>query len=276
MITLFHHHHPSHPPHPPGTPKTALSVNVNKVALLRNTRHLDIPSVTRAAELCLQAGAQGITVHPRPDERHIRADDVYEIAALMKDWPHCEFNIEGNPFHNLMDFVQGLSARGLPLHQCTFVPDSQDQFTSDHGWSFPQDAGKLQPLIAQAHARGVRVSLFMDPLPEAMAAARAVGADRVEFYTESYARAWSGRDKDKVLAQFAQAARAASAAGLGINAGHDLNRDNLTEFLRAVPGVLEVSIGHALIADALELGYTATVKDYLRCISDAFAPVPAA
>ena len=258
----------------PGKPfhKTALSVNVNKVALLRNTRHLDIPSVTRAAELCLQAGAQGITVHPRPDERHIRADDVYEIAALMKDWPDREFNIEGNPFHNLMDFERNLSARGLPLHQCTFVPDSEDQFTSDHGWSFPQDAERLKPLIEQVHARGVRVSLFMDPIPEAMAAAKAIGADRVEFYTESYARAWSDSRKDKVLSQFVQAGRVAAAIGLGINAGHDLNRDNLTEFLRAVPAVQEVSIGHALIADALELGYAATVKDYLRCIDAAFAP----
>ena len=256
--------------------KTALSVNVNKVALLRNTRHLDIPSVTRAAELCLQAGAQGITVHPRPDERHIRPDDVYEIAALMKDWPDREFNIEGNPFQNLMDFVHNLSARGLPLHQCTFVPDSEDQFTSDHGWTFPDDAERLQPLIEQAHARGVRVSLFMDPIPEAMAAAKAVGADRVEFYTETYARAWSGAQKNEVLSQFAKAGQAAVAINLGVNAGHDLNRDNLTDFLRAVPGVLEVSIGHALIADALELGYAAAVKDYLRCIDEAFVPVPAA
>lgn len=256
--------------------KTALSVNVNKVALLRNTRHLDIPSVTRAAELCLQAGAQGITVHPRPDERHIRPDDVYEIAALMKDWPDREFNIEGNPFQNLMDFVHNLAARGLPLHQCTFVPDSEDQFTSDHGWTFPDDAERLQPLIEQAHARGVRVSLFMDPIPEAMAAAKAVGADRVEFYTETYARAWAGAQKNEVLSQFAKAGRAAVAINLGVNAGHDLNRDNLTDFLRAVPGVLEVSIGHALIADALELGYAAAVKDYLRCIDEAFVPGPAA
>ncbi|HEX5285932.1 MAG TPA: pyridoxine 5'-phosphate synthase [Polaromonas sp.] len=256
--------------------KTALSVNVNKVALLRNTRHLDIPNVTRAAELCLQAGAQGITVHPRPDERHIRPDDVYEIAALMKDWPDREFNIEGNPFQNLMDFVHNLSARGLPLHQCTFVPDSEDQFTSDHGWTFPDDAERLQPLIEQAHARGVRVSLFMDPIPEAMAAAKAVGADRVEFYTETYARAWAGAQKNEILSQFAKAGRAAVAINLGVNAGHDLNRDNLTDFLRAVPGVLEVSIGHALIADALELGYAAAVKDYLRCIDEAFVPGPAA
>ena len=277
MIALFHHSdHRSHPSHPPGTLKTVLSVNVNKVALLRNSRHLDIPSVLRAAELCLQAGAHGITVHPRPDERHIRTDDVYEIAALMKDWPHCEFNIEGNPLHNLMHFVRDLSARGLPLHQCTFVPDSEDQFTSDHGWRFPQDAEILRPHIEYAHVRGVRVSLFMDPVPEAMAAVKGIGADRVELYTESYALAWSGPEKNKALEHFAQTARAATAINLGVNAGHDLNRDNLAEFLRAVPGVHEVSIGHALIADALELGYEATVKDYLRCIDQAFAPAAVA
>lgn len=276
MIALFHSDHRSHPPHPPGTQKTALSVNVNKVALLRNSRQLDIPSLLRAAELCLQAGAQGITVHPRPDERHVREGDVYEIAALMKDWPHCEFNIEGNPLHNLMHFVRDLSARGLPLHQCTFVPDSKDQLTSDHGWSFPKDAAVLRPHIDYAHARGVRVSLFMDPVPDAMAAAKAVGADRVELYTESYAQAWSGSEKNKALDRFVQAARAATAINLGVNAGHDLNRENLAEFLRAVPGVLEVSIGHALIADALELGYEGTVKDYLRCINEAFAPAAAA
>ncbi|MCY1167815.1 Pyridoxine 5'-phosphate synthase [compost metagenome] len=257
--------HPNHP-----SARTALSVNVNKVALLRNTRHLGIPDVVKAASLCLEAGAQGITVHPRPDERHIRRDDVYEISAMMKDWPGREFNIEGNPFHNLMEFAHDLSARGLPLHQCTFVPDSEDQFTSDHGWSFPQDAERLKPLIEQVHARGVRVSLFMDPDAQAMAAAKAVGADRVEFYTESYASAWPGPGKNKALSRFTEAARAAVAIDLGVNAGHDLNRDNLTEFLRAVPGVQEVSIGHALVADALELGYEATVKDYLRCIDEAF------
>lgn len=262
---------PDAAPAPPRQ-KTALSVNINKVALLRNTRHLDIPSVRRAAELCLEAGAHGITVHPRPDERHIRADDVYEIAAMMKDWPHCEFNIEGNPLQNLMHFVRELAARGLPLHQCTFVPDAEDQFTSDHGWSFPDDAGPLQPLIEQAHDRNVRVSLFMDPIPEAMSAAKAIGADRVEFYTESYARSHAEGHDAEALKRFAQAAQAAVAAHLGVNAGHDLNRDNLTGFLRAVPGVLEVSIGHALIADALEMGYAAAVKDYLRCIDEAFSP----
>ena len=261
---------PVHAPAP--RHRTALSVNINKVALLRNTRHLGIPDLLRAAELCLQAGAQGITVHPRPDERHIRQDDVYELAALMKDWPDREFNVEGNPLQNLMAFVRNLSARGLPLHQCTFVPDGEDQFTSDHGWSFPNDAARLKPLIAEVQKRGVRVSLFMDPLPEAMAAAKEVGADRVELYTETYARAWGTPEQDKVLSQFALAGRAAAAINLGVNAGHDLNRNNLAEFLHAVPGVLEVSIGHALIADALELGYSATVAAYLRCIDAGFAP----
>ena len=240
---------------------TALSVNVNKVALLRNTRHLGIPSVVRAATLCLEAGAQGITVHPRPDERHIRAHDVHELAELLKQWPQVEYNIEGNPFHNLMDFI-----RTVKPHQCTFVPDESDQSTSDHGWTFPQDAGRLRPLIDEAHSLGVRVSLFMDPTPEAMRAVREVGADRVELYTETFARAHGTPDQAKVLAGFVATAQAALREGLGVNAGHDLNRDNLADFLSAVPGVQEVSIGHALVADALELGYTETVKDYLRCI----------
>ena len=247
-------------------PKTALSVNLNKVALVRNTRHLGIPSLVRAASICLQAGAHGITVHPRPDGRHIRGDDVPALGELVGHHAGAEFNIEGNPFHNLMEFV-----RRLGPHQCTFVPDAEGQFTSDHGWDFPADAGRLRPLIQEARALGVRVSLFMDPRPESMAAVRDVGADRVELYTESYARAWGTVRQDEVLRQFAEAARAAQAAGLEVNAGHDLNRDNLADFLRAVPGVREVSIGHALIADALELGYEATVKAYLACIDSASA-----
>jgi pyridoxine 5-phosphate synthase len=240
-------------------PATALSVNLNKVALVRNTRHLGIPSVTRAAALCLAAGCQGITVHPRPDARHIRAQDVHELSALLKaDWPAAEFNIEGNPFHNLMDFV-----RELRPHQCTFVPDGEGQFTSDHGWDLAADGERVKPLIAEARALGVRVSLFMDPLPEAMPLARALGADRVELYTEPYASAWGTPQQAAQLARFAEAARAAQAAGLEVNAGHDLNRDNLGDFLRAVPGVREVSIGHALIADALESGYAETIRRYL-------------
>ncbi|HYE69962.1 MAG TPA: pyridoxine 5'-phosphate synthase [Aquabacterium sp.] len=246
--------------------RTALSVNLNKVALVRNTRHLGIPSVTRAASLCLQAGAHGITVHPRPDGRHIRGDDVPALSELVGHHAGAEYNIEGNPFHNLMDFV-----RRLRPHQCTFVPDAEGQFTSDHGWEFPADLQRLRPVIDEARSLGVRVSLFMDPKPEMMAAARAAGADRIELYTESYARAWNTPRQAQVLAQFAEAARAAQEAGLGVNAGHDLNRDNLPDFLRAVPGVLEVSIGHALIADALELGYAATVKAYRAALDSAIA-----
>lgn len=248
-------------------PPTHLSVNLNKVALVRNTRHLGIPSVTRAAELCLQAGAAGITVHPRPDARHIRMQDVIDIAQLLRQWPEREFNVEGNPFHNLMDCVEDLKAKGLPVHQVTFVPDSEGQFTSDHGWSFPQDAERLRPLVQRAKAMGLRVSLFMDAETASMAAVKALGADRVELYTEPYAAAWGTPQQELELQRFAAAAQAALDAGLEVNAGHDLNRDNLAAFVQRVPGVLEVSIGHALIADALELGYASTVRAYLDCLA---------
>lgn len=242
---------------------TALSVNLNKVALVRNTRHLGIPSVTRAATLCLEAGAHGITVHPRPDGRHIRDHDVRDLHALLrKDWPRAEFNIEGNPFHNLMDFV-----RALRPQQATFVPDSEGQFTSDHGWDLRKDAERVRPLIAEAKSLGVRVSLFMDADPEAMPLAKAVGADRIELYTEPYAAAWGTVRQREQLQRFAAAAEAARACGLEVNAGHDLSLHNLPDFLRAVPGVLEVSIGHAFVADALEQGYAATVRAYLDAIA---------
>ncbi len=247
-------------------PRIALSVNLNKVALVRNTRHLGIPSLTRAATLCLQAGAAGITVHPRPDARHIRAHDVVDLAELMQEWPDREFNIEGNPLHNLLDCARDIRARGLPVHQLTFVPDGEGQFTSDHGWRFPADAATLQPFIAQAKALGARVSLFMDADPSAMAGAKAVGADRVELYTEPYAAAWGTVDQNAQLQRFAASAKAALDAGLGVNAGHDLNRDNLAAFAQQVPGLREVSIGHALIADALEIGYAETVRAYRACL----------
>jgi pyridoxine 5-phosphate synthase len=249
---------------------TALSVNVNKIALIRNTRHLGIPSLTRAADICLRAGANGITVHPRPDERHIRAQDVHELSQLLALWPGREFNIEGNPFQNLMGFV-----RALRPQQCTLVPDGEGQFTSDHGWNLAQDGERLEPLIAEVHTLGVRVSLFMDADPAAMQQAKAIGADRVELYTEPYAQAWGGAQQQAQTQRYATAARAAQDVGLGVNAGHDLNRDNLTWFLKSVAGVAEVSIGHALISDALELGYAATIADYLRCIREAEAGVAA-
>ncbi len=251
---------------------TALSVNVNLVAQIRNRRPLSFPSVAGLSAIALQAGAQGITIHPRPDQRHIRTHDVFDLAALMAQWPQAEFNIEGNPRHNLMGLLRELAAQGRAPHQCTFVPDDESQPTSDHGWRFPEDAAVLAPLVAEARALGMRVSLFMDPLPEMMDAAREVGADRVELYTESYARAHGTPEQAAVLARFTAAAQAALRAGLGVNAGHDLNRDNLTDFLRAVPGVQEVSIGHALIADTLELGMAETVHAYLRCIHAADAP----
>ena len=246
-----------------GPGATALSVNLNKVALLRNQRDIGIPSVVRAATIVLEAGAQGITVHPRPDERHVRRHDVHDLAALLKrSWPQAEFNIEGNPFHNLMPLV-----RETRPQQCTFVPDSAEQSTSDHGWDLARDGERLRPLIDEARALGVRVSLFMDADANAMTAARAVGADRVELYTEPYALAHATSGQAASLAAFAAAAEAARREGLGVNAGHDLNLANLGDFVAAVPGVLEVSIGHAFVADALELGMAQAVRAYLAALA---------
>ncbi len=239
---------------------TRLSVNVNKIALLRNSRSLGIPSVVRAAEIALQAGAHGITVHPRPDARHIRASDVHELSQLLKKWPDAEFNIEGNPFEPpLMELAQAVRPQ-----QCTLVPDDPAAFTSDHGWDLKRNGDRLRPVIAGLHALGIRVSLFMDPQPEAMIIAAAIDADRVELYTEPYASAFGTPDEATTVARYAAAALSAQAAGLEVNAGHDLNQQNLPFFLSAVPGVAEVSIGHALIADALESGLAATVASYLR------------
>jgi pyridoxine 5-phosphate synthase len=239
--------------------RTALSVNVNKIALLRNSRTLEVPNVVALSRTAVLAGAQGITVHPRPDERHIRARDVHELAALLREWPHVEYNIEGNPTHNLMQFV-----RELKPHQCTLVPDSAEQLTSDHGWNLPADVQRLRPLVAEARALGVRVSLFMDPLPEAMAHAADLGANRVELYTEA-TRARTVHPSRLACWRVMPRLRKRRRRGLGVNRAR-LNRANLTDFLRAVPGVLEVSIGHALVADALELGMTQTVREYQRCI----------
>lgn len=240
---------------------TSLSVNVNKVALLRNSRPLDIPNVVRAAELAIDAGAHGITVHPRPDARHIRPGDVYSLHKLVRA-RGVEFNIEGNPFQTMLELV-----RTVRPDQCTLVPDDADASTSDHGWDLERDGARLRPVVAELKALGVRVSLFMDAVEQAMAAARATGADRVELYTEPYARAFGNTEQAPVLARYVAVARAAQRVGLGVNAGHDLNRDNLPLFLRTVPGVLEVSIGHALISDALEFGMKQTVALYLGAVS---------
>jgi len=242
---------------------TSLSANLNKVALLRNTRTIGIPNVVRAARIALEAGAHGITVHPRPDGRHVRADDVRDLAEVVRGRPGAEFNIEGNPFHGLLEFV-----RAVRPAQCTLVPDETGAFTSDHGWDLDRDASRLKPVMAELKTLGVRVSLFMDPAPAAMAKAASLGADRVELYTEPYARAFGTPGQAGALRAYVEAARAARDARLGVNAGHDLNLNNLAPFLRAVPKVLEVSIGHALIADALEFGLAETVRRYLGAIKE--------
>ncbi len=246
---------------------TRLSVNLNKVALLRNSRALGIPSVVHAGTIALRAGARGLTVHPRPDERHIRPHDVFELADLVRSFASVEYNIEGNPFENLLDY-----ARKVRPHQCTLVPDDPGQFTSDHGWDLAhgaRDVPRLKPVIAEMRALGIRVSLFMDAVPHMMALAAATGADCVELYTEPYARAYGTPEQASVLERFSAAARAARQAGLLVNAGHDLNRANLAPLLAAARPVAEVSIGHALIADALESGLSATVHEYLAAIERA-------
>jgi pyridoxine 5-phosphate synthase len=243
---------------------TSLSVNLNKIALVRNSRplSLNLPNLAALAEVCLAAGAHGLTVHPRPDERHIRADDVAPLAELLGRWPGREYNIEGNPFHNLMDHV-----RAVRPHQATFVPDAMGQVTSDHGWDLLADGPRLKPLIDQARSWGVRVSLFVDPDPEQVKRARQLGADRIELYTEPYARAHGTPQQARVLERYRSAALTAQEQGLTVNAGHDLNLHNLAEFLNAVPGVVEVSIGHALLADALLMGYEQAVKAYLAAMA---------
>jgi len=246
---------------------TRLSVNLNKVALLRNSRALGIPNVVQAATLALHAGACGITVHPRPDERHIRPHDVFALAEVVRSFANVEYNIEGNPFENVLDY-----ARKVRPHQCTLVPDDPGQFTSDHGWDLSpgaRDGPRLKPVIAEMQALGIRVSLFMDAEPSSMALAAATGADCVELYTEPYAKAFATPEQTSVVERFAAAAKAARQAGLLVNAGHDLNRANLAPLLVAARPVAEVSIGHALIADALEFGLSATVHEYLAVIERA-------
>jgi pyridoxine 5-phosphate synthase len=240
---------------------TRLSVNVNKVATLRNTRTNGIPSVVRAARFALGAGAHGITVHPRPDQRHIRPHDVYEIAELLKGFPEAEYNIEGNPFPDYVEF-----ARQARPAQCTLVPDSPDAFTSNQGWDLQAESERLRPIVETLHGFGCRVSLFMDPVPEQIALVPKLRADRIELYTEPYAAAFAQGDCEEVLQRFAAAARLARDLGLGVNAGHDLNRGNLPAFLKAIPFVDEVSIGHALIGDALEFGIAETVRLYLAVL----------
>lgn len=241
---------------------TRLSVNLNKIAVLRNSRGGREPDVVAAARACLDAGAHGITVHPRPDARHIRHDDVLALAEITRDYG-VEFNLEGNPFAPAREGYAGFLAlceRVRPA-QATLVPDGDAQLTSDHGFDFVRDAATLRPLVASLQALGCRVSLFADAGGD-MRAAAATGADRIEIYTGPFAEGFARGDMDALSACTATA-RDAHAVGLGINAGHDLNQANLGAFLSAVPGVQEVSIGHALIGEALYEGLATTVRRYL-------------
>lgn len=246
---------------------TALSVNVNKIAVIRNSRGGDEPDVVRAARACLYAGAHGITVHPRPDQRHIRTADVSALGELTRE-SGVELNIEGNPFAPPREGYPGFLAlceRNRPA-QATLVPDSDGQITSDHGFDFDRDAERLQPLIATLKSYGCRVSVFVDAGCSSLEKAAAAGADRIEIYTGPLAQAVASGDADEQLALCRATARQAQALGMGVNAGHDLSQANLQEFLEAVPGVLEVSIGHALISEALYAGLHRTVQSYLAII----------
>ncbi len=245
---------------------TALSVNVNKIAVLRNSRGGALPDIVAAARTCLDAGAHGITVHPRPDARHVRADDVAALAALTRE-RGVEFNLEGNPFAPPRAGYPGFLAlcESARPAQATLVPDGDAQLTSDHGFDFARDADALRPLVAALKAFGCRVSLFADA-GGAVEHAAAIGADRIELYTGPYAHAHATGNAGRALAACAETARRAQAAGLGVNAGHDLDQRNLRDFIAGVPDVLEVSIGHALVADALYSGLDASVRAYLRCL----------
>ncbi len=255
-------------------PVTRLSVNLNKAALMRNARGGGRPDVAHLARLCVGAGAAGVTLHPRPDGRHARAADVEALAALVAESP-AELNVEGNPLEGPRttagyDFpgFMALVRRVRPT-QATLVPDAQGQRTSDHGWDLDRDAGRLAPIVGELRALGCRVSLFVDPEPETVAAAAALGADRVELYTGPYAWAAARGEPGPETERHRRAADAARRSGLTLNAGHDLDLDNLGPYLAAVPGVAEVSIGQALLADALERGLARTVRDYLAVIAAA-------
>lgn len=237
---------------------TKLSVNINKIATLRNARGGNNPCVTAVALDCERFGAQGITVHPRPDERHIRYQDVRELKAVIGT----EFNIEGFPS---ADFCR-LVCEVVPT-QVTLVPDSPDQLTSNHGWDVPAHADYLAGVIKAFRDKGIRTSVFIDPVPAMAEAARTVGADRIEMYTEPYAAGYAA-DPDRAIAPFVATAETCRQLGLGLNAGHDLSLDNLAFFHRHIPWLDEVSIGHALICDALYLGLEETIHRYRACLND--------
>ena len=251
---------------------TALSINLNKVSLLRNSREGNYPNVVSHAELCLDHGADGITVHPRPDQRHIRPQDVRDLARLTQTLSTIEFNVEGNPLAPAVGDYPGFLSlvEETQPDQCTLVPDTDDQLTSDHGFDLHIAAETLEPIIRRLKNQGVRVSLFMDPVPEQISLAADIGADRIELYTGPYAAAWGTAELEGIFLQHQLAAEHANAIGLGVNAGHDLNLHNLSKFA-TIDNLLEVSIGHAFIVDSLTMGMGSAVKAYksqLRSTTD--------
>lgn len=244
---------------------TRLSVNLNKIALIRNARDIGAPSIPACAETVIKAGAYGVTVHARPDERHIRYADVYDLKELLSaKYPSIEFNIEGNPFTGrYMEIVKDVKP-----NQATLVPDTLEATTSDHGWDLAQDKERLLPIIKQLKEFGIRVSLFMDADTYGIEMAKQINADRIELYTEPYAKAFANNEGVQAqIEKYADAAKAAQKLGLGVNAGHDLNLKNLDTFCSKVPGVLEVSIGQALIVDAVEMGLYNAVKEYVKILA---------
>lgn len=247
---------------------TALSVNLNKIALLRNSREGNYPNVVEHAQLCIDQGADGITVHPRPDQRHIRPSDVRQLAALVSPIPDVEFNIEGNPFAPAMADYPGFVelVEETQPDQCTLVPDGDDQLTSDHGFDLTSSGEQLAPVIQRLQKQGMRVSLFMDPDLEQIKLASQIGADRIELYTGPYAAAWGTDQLQGIFEQHLAAAELATELGMGVNAGHDLNLDNLTKFA-SIPDLLEVSIGHAFTVDSLAMGMANAVQGYRELLA---------
>lgn len=239
---------------------TKLSVNVNKIALLRNSRGGNVPNVLQFSLDCLKYGADGITIHPRPDQRHIRYSDAYELKAALTPLG-IELNIEGYPDERFLQMV--LEVRPA---QATLVPDKPGQLTSDHGWNCLQEEVLLKDLVSRLKSAGIRVSLFLDPDPAQVAAAAATGCDRIELYTQAYAESYPTAERDQVFAAYAATAAAAAKAGLGINAGHDLSQENLAYLAQNIPGLEEVSIGHALIAEMLYQGMESNIRGYLKCL----------
>ena len=240
--------------------ETVLSVNLNKIALLRNARGRDFPNVASFATKAIDCGAGGITLHPRPDQRHARNSDAFEMKELVDRYEGVELNIEGNPEPEFMDVV----LKVLP-HQCTLVPDSPDQVTSDHGWDLESQRDRLVPIIDRLRSAGIRVSLFMDPVPSQISLAEGLGAKRIELYTEEYAETFSSPGHDAVFEKYREAANHAHGLGLQLNAGHDLNLENLGKFL-AIDGIREVSIGHAIVVESLEFGFENTIRKYMEII----------